>query len=311
MDVTRTAVLLLVIPLTTVTVGVARAEDPKARADALFDAGKRLIEAGAVDEACRAFAQSYELDPSGGSLLNLGICYEKQEKFATARETLTKARDRAIVDGRVDRQGVAESHLAAVTSRVAWVRLRFDPAIDRERCSVEIDGRPWPSALWGEPWPVDPGEHVLLVHGVRDEPQSITFEAANTAEEQTLVIAPKPPSAPTASPPRALRPPPLRARVGAEGPESAPSWLVPLGVTGLALGAVGVGVGIGFGVDALAKQREVESLCPRTACTNQSAVQLSGVVDRHATISTATTSIGVLISVGSAAALVTAQLAYP
>ena len=56
----------------------------KATAQALYDEGKRLMDAGQYAQACPKFAESARLDPSSGVELALGLCYEGQGKIASA-----------------------------------------------------------------------------------------------------------------------------------------------------------------------------------------------------------------------------------
>src|ERR1700689_1185250 len=63
--------------------------DPTA-AETLFARGKHLIEQGHTTEACAAFAESLQLDPAGGTLLRLALCYEADGKLASAWLELTE-----------------------------------------------------------------------------------------------------------------------------------------------------------------------------------------------------------------------------
>ena len=45
-------------------------------AEALFEEGRRLLEAGRTDEACLKLAESLAQEMSSGTLLNLALCHE-------------------------------------------------------------------------------------------------------------------------------------------------------------------------------------------------------------------------------------------
>src|SRR2546425_547721 len=48
----------------------------KAASDVFFTDAKKLIEEGRFNEACPKFEESQRLDPTPGTLLNLGDCYK-------------------------------------------------------------------------------------------------------------------------------------------------------------------------------------------------------------------------------------------
>src|SRR5580704_7129436 len=71
---------------------VARADGANApAAEALFAEGRRLVDAGDFANACPKFADSERLDPSVATLLNLGACYEKAGRTASAWATFREA----------------------------------------------------------------------------------------------------------------------------------------------------------------------------------------------------------------------------
>src|SRR5947207_9295748 len=84
----------------------ASADPPTA--EALFREGRRLLEEAKTDEACLKLAESQELDPSSGTLLNLGFCHELQHKLATAWSEYVSAAQMARDQGKEDRAAVAE-----------------------------------------------------------------------------------------------------------------------------------------------------------------------------------------------------------
>jgi tetratricopeptide (TPR) repeat protein len=61
----------------------AQAED-QAASRSLFDEGRRLAESGHYDLACPKFEAARKLYTSAGVLLNLGDCYEKVGRTASA-----------------------------------------------------------------------------------------------------------------------------------------------------------------------------------------------------------------------------------
>jgi len=65
--------------VTVVHLPALRANADMASAEALFNEGRTLLDAGKIAEACEKFAESQRLDPSPGTLLNLARCHRAEE----------------------------------------------------------------------------------------------------------------------------------------------------------------------------------------------------------------------------------------
>lgn len=276
----------------------ARADEPTVRADALFDAGKRLMDAGSIADACRTFAESYALEPTGGTLLNLGVCLEKQGKLASAVETLERALSRAKEDDRADRRDVAENHLALLRPRLSFLVLELAPSLSGKRIVVEIDGEPWPEESWRTPRALDPGEHKVSFSepGAAASVSTVTLSEEGKTETLRLEPAPPKPKPPSAPPPAKATP------IEVAG---APAWLLPTGIVASALGGIGLALGTGFGVEAINVDAEVTRRCPEVACNDQSVVDLNDDFDRAATASTASFIAGGILSAIGVGTLIT------
>src|SRR5258707_4828128 len=68
-----------------VGLSTSRATAGPPAAEALFQEGRQLLEAGHVDEACLRLAESYWQEPASWTLLNLARCHQTHGKIATAR----------------------------------------------------------------------------------------------------------------------------------------------------------------------------------------------------------------------------------
>ncbi len=73
--------------------------DQQALAATLFKEAKALLNSGRIPEACRKLEESERLDPSGGTLLNLAVCHEREggprrpgSSFATRASLPSRAR---------------------------------------------------------------------------------------------------------------------------------------------------------------------------------------------------------------------------
>src|SRR5262249_50676254 len=94
--------------------------DIKAAANALFDEGKRLLEAGDVEQACPKFEASLRLVDRLGVRLNLADCHERQGLTATAWAEFREAASWA--DGNGDARG-AYAHQRTSTLALRLVKL--------------------------------------------------------------------------------------------------------------------------------------------------------------------------------------------
>src|SRR5688572_12426968 len=128
-------------------------------AQSLFEAGRSLMVEGKLAEACAKFEASNRLDPSAGTLLNLGKCLEGQGRIATAWATYK----RAIVVGRAKGQTrhveAAERFAAEIEPRVSKLEVtpaRDVPGLRLFRGEVEIL-----AAARAVPIAVDPGSYEI------------------------------------------------------------------------------------------------------------------------------------------------------
>jgi hypothetical protein len=291
------------------SIRIAGAQEPDAgaRAQALFDAAQRLLDAGSVLEACRTFDESYRAEPAGGTLLNLAVCWERAGRWATAHATLEQALERAEAEGRADRGEIARRHLAEVAPRVAHVRLLIDASQREQLEAVTIDGEAWDEARWDEARAVDPGDHRITLRSAGAErnvevtvPSSgATVEVAVQAEQRAPSPDPPPPAPPAA--------PPSAEPADAGG---APVWMLPLGGATTGVGVVLLAVAAGFGVHALSTEADVEERCPSTICSDIDAVDLNDEVDRSATVADVAFAVGGVTAAGGIGLIIAAAVGW-
>lgn len=138
---------------------VAHADD--ATAEALFQAGKSLMDQKKYSEACPKFEASYKLDPAIGTKLNLADCHEKDGKLAQAwadwgeaRDQAKRENDKARTDLAIRRQKELDPKVPKLTVNVTGPTAGL--AVYRDE--LELD-----SAMLGVPLPVDPGTHVVTL----------------------------------------------------------------------------------------------------------------------------------------------------
>jgi hypothetical protein len=180
---------LSLIVLSWMLLGTAAAQEKSGtqkRADALFEEGRKLLNAGKPAEACAKFDEAIKLEPEApGTMLNLGLCNEQLNKYKTALFWFRKAQVRAAETGLPDYEEAAKQHTVDLAGKVATIKIEFtSPPPQGTR--VRIDGQEISPAeyLAAE---VDPGPHTIVVGapGHKIFSQDFTIEGRGG---QTLTI---------------------------------------------------------------------------------------------------------------------------
>jgi hypothetical protein len=247
---------VLVVGLLGATARTAHAQSEKASAEALFADGRRLMGEGKAEQACGKFAASNKLDPSSGTLLNLGNCYEKLGRNASAWAAYAEAASRAQSAGREDHLRIAQKHVTSLEPLLAHVTVTVPTPV--EGLEITRDGFAVASAEWGLAVPIDPGTHAYTAKAPGYEPWSgkldVTVDPASEAPPQAAIAIPalkKLPPAPVVKGPGAVVEPPF--------------WTTQrtLAVAAGAVGVVGLGVGGVFGLSAKTSYNDSLAFCPK------------------------------------------------
>ena len=234
---------------------LAVAQSSAALAEALFEEGRRDVENGDLDSACRKFRDSDNLDPGAGTKLNWADCEEKRGKLATAWELFKRVEDE--LDPTDDRWPLAKQRRETIEPRVPKLILVL--AQDAPSGTVvDLDGMELSAASYGVSLPVDPGAHRLVVSAPQHSNQ--TLEISLRVGQQTEVsVSPGAPvvqSSETAAP--ALPPPQTAAPVDDASPRHRHRQL---GYAVVGGGAVALLVGAATGLVVLDKKRTAEKYC--------------------------------------------------
>jgi hypothetical protein len=192
--------------------GAARADvspADAARATKLFDQGHKLIDAGKIDDACDAFAQSLALDPEIGTALNLADCRERQGKLVEARALFDAAAVEAMKTNKEGRATFARGRIAELDKRLAHVTVRAPAGV-----RVALDGRPIDASVQH----VMPGTIAIDASAPGKKPwrheQSVAA-GETVAIEADLVDEPGPTARPPVPPPAQRTPLVITATGGA------------------------------------------------------------------------------------------------
>jgi hypothetical protein len=196
---------------------------PHERAEALFREGRTATQAGDYKTACTKFGESQRLDPSTGTLFNLGDCSEHLGRLLAARNYFQDAI--AQIGDSDPRIAPARQRLEALEKRLPRLTIALAAGAPHGS-NVQRDGRAVPDAELGAAVPLDPGEHTVIAAapGWRESRVVIVL---HEAESRQVAVKPEPESAPTPAP---------------QAPRSSPylvGWIVGgVGALGLALAGV-------------------------------------------------------------------------
>jgi hypothetical protein len=267
------------------------ARDPAA-AEALFRAGRQLIQEGKLEEAYAKFEESYRLDPTAGALLNLGECRLREGKTASAWALYQQAATLADVQGKPDlfdlasqRQRELEPDLSYLTFHVA----KAVPGLQVKRDGVLVGAAQFDVSL-----PVDPGRHIISAQAPGYE--SVQFAVVvHDKHDRQIVNVP------------ALKERPLQLQTSSVAPQPAPMptqvttstrsepWPWLLG----GVGAASLVVGSVSGLLAIHENSYAKSHCPSHLNCNNDVLQAQGRRDTEANVAWVTIPIGIA-ALGSA-----------
>jgi hypothetical protein len=277
-----------------VRVAPAHALDPaeEAAAVALFNEAKALANAGDFVKACPKFEEVRRVLPTAGLLLNLGNCYEKLGKLASAWGLFKEAEIRARGLGESDRQAEALKRAQAIEGALSKLVIAVSPASRTPGLEVKRDGAPVGEGQWGSAVPVDAGEHVVEAKapGRKAWSTKVTVGpngASGIVQVPELQVDDTPP------------------------PEAGGLWWGPqriAGVTVAGAGVVGVVLGSVFGAQAISKNNASKVECSPmdpSFCTD-AGVALRSDAKTAGTVSTVALAVGGAAAVGGVVLFFTA-----
>jgi hypothetical protein len=238
----------------------ARAYAQSTEAEALFVDGERLMKQGKLGEACEAFAASNRIESRAGTLVNLGMCRERNGQLASAwsayKDSLTRVKD-------PKKQQIANERIAAIEPRLSYLTISVPDESRVDGLTLTRDGALVDPVLWNRAVPIDGGRYVIAGRAPGHEQWSTTVEVPNEQGKISVEVprfkdlkqlittdAPKPEVEPADD---------------EEEPEAAPGTFTTK--RKIALGLAGVGVaaiagGIVLGMQAKKFEDDAFALCP-------------------------------------------------
>jgi hypothetical protein len=264
-------------------------------AESLFRRAREEMKRGEYASACPKFEESYRLDPSIGTLLNLALCEEALGHTATAWTKLREFLDSAPSgDSRVP---VARDKLAKLEAELPWLHLTIDPT--GAQTVVQLDDVELRAASLSQAIPVDPGEHVVRVTLSTGESLETPFRIHPKENLYLRATAPSqehPALPPTASAPLVTLVEPQAPRAVASTLQS-PTPTQPNTERAVAYGIGAVGIaglvtsGV-FGLMALHNRNVVREQCPNRECETQSALDAAESGARYEKIANVAFAVG-------------------
>jgi hypothetical protein len=196
-------------------IGVAGAQvsdAERAAARELFKQGDELQRAGRFAEALDKFERAQQVFGAPTNQLRIAECdaalgrlVESAEAYRAVVRTVLPAGSPPAFQAAVDQ---AKAELGQVEPRVPRLTVQVQPTVDR--AELRIDGQTVPSALIGEPMPLDPGRHQVAVTAPGYAPASQVIELKERESRpvpfvlQSMPMAAlplPPPPAPISAPP--------------------------------------------------------------------------------------------------------------
>lgn len=245
-------------------------------ADEAFSKGRAFFEQGRLNEAAREFETSWWLDPSPGTLLNLGACRDGLGDPALALSTFERAAAEAKQARDPERRRL---WLAAAQQRIRDLRRRVPSIVVRgvePSSSITLDGNPIDSEAGDASAQalllrVNPGRHLLRVSAVGKRSLTREFVIHEGARQTITLPLLEPSVGPTGAPGRleigagaAEQTTPTSASSGGLGP-----WPLVLGATGAAL----LSGSVVTGWLATTKSNELGRACPDDDCPAAKALE--------------------------------------
>jgi hypothetical protein len=133
----------------------------QAAAETLFREAKKLMADGDYEHACPKFVESQRLDPTVGTQLNVGNCFEKAGKMASAWGAFKAAEMAARDAGAKGQEGEAQRRAEALAQKLARLAIVVSPAAKVPGFEVRRDGELVGEGQWGAAVPADTGWHKI------------------------------------------------------------------------------------------------------------------------------------------------------
>lgn len=228
--------------------------DPQAAAMAqsLYEQAIGLMDEKNFAAACPKLEQATKLVPKGlGARLGLGECYVGQRRLASAWAQYVKAEALAAATGEADAAADARAEANKLKPKLAMITITVPETMRGvPGLSVTWDGFVQDEAVWGTPMPIDAGKHKIEAKASarRTWAREVEVPTDGLALEEKvpeLEVVPvdvTPPSSEMSRGPTVISRPASR------------TWMRPVGIAALGVGATALVVGGVLGGIAISKR---------------------------------------------------------
>jgi hypothetical protein len=290
--------ILWLVPLAVLVSVPASAAPTAANASAgqsLFDDGLRLKKAGQIPEALDKFQRSEELSPSVGALVQIGDCYEKLDKPASAWGAYTEAKNLAT---RLSDPRLAEvaKRADALAPKLAHLTLAV-PKI--EGLSVTRSGTKIDPATYDTDVPIDHGRYTIEATAPNHKPWTGHLDVAPGASAKLTIPELEPVAV------SELLPPPKPREPAASSSQRTVGIALEIG------GGAILATGLVFGALTMGAWSSAEKNCPDGRCqTSAKQSDAQPDADRASTFAVIST-IGVIAGAAALAGGIVLHLTAP
>jgi hypothetical protein len=269
----------------------ARADTKSARAEELFEEGRRAMATGDFATACPKFAESLAIEPAAGTALNEAVCYEKAEKLASAWAAFRSAEGFAQAANEPARARAAGKNATRLESKLSHLTLSVAASAQLPGLEVRCDDDVVRAPEWGAAVPRDGGGHDIQATAPGRKTWRTHVELKASGQNLTVEV-PLLEAEPQPAPPVAVAPPPATAVPSPTPPEVPPpsSDGKTQKIVAYSVGAFGI-VAVGFGAFAGLHAKSVYDQALRecgnsTVCASSDAHSERGSAGTWATVST-------------------------
>lgn len=158
----------------------------KSKGDEAFEKGRSFLAAGDYSGACAAFEESRQLDPAPGTVLNLGICNEKQGKYVDAVEHYKNAA-LAFGKGAASARADAERRASEAERKIALVIVKRSPELPAD-ARISINGRQLKAEELDQPMRIDPGPVELAIDADGFERNIMPVRAESGMQSEAIAV---------------------------------------------------------------------------------------------------------------------------